>query len=78
MKKSIMCKDAPKTALPYSHAIQSGNTLYVSGQLPVDLKTGKLCEGTIEECAKQALDNLETVIKTAGTSLNNVLKVKYS
>lgn len=59
---------------PYSPAVETGNTLYVSGQIAVDPATRKLVEGGIEEQTRQALNNLKNVVEKAGYTLENVAK----
>jgi 2-iminobutanoate/2-iminopropanoate deaminase len=73
MKKVINSKNAPKAIGPYSQAILAGNTLYVSGQLPIDPKTG-LMPTTIEEQTKQSLDNILNIVHEAGFELTDVVK----
>lgn len=60
---------------PYSHAVQSGDILYLSGQTPVDPKTGKLVEGDIAAQTEQCFKNLFKVLAAAGLTPNNVVKV---
>jgi 2-iminobutanoate/2-iminopropanoate deaminase len=74
MKKIIATDHAPAAIGPYSQATQYGNLLFVSGQIPIDPKTGDLVEGDIEIQAKQALENLQAIIKAAGMTLQNVVK----
>jgi 2-iminobutanoate/2-iminopropanoate deaminase len=74
MKKIIATDQAPAAIGPYSQATQYGNLLFVSGQIPIDPKTGDLVEGDIEVQAKQVLENLQAIIKAAGMTLQNVLK----
>jgi 2-iminobutanoate/2-iminopropanoate deaminase len=74
MKKIIATDHAPAAIGPYSQATQYGNLLFVSGQIPIDPKTGDLVEGDIEVQAKQVLENLQAIIKAAGMSLQNVVK----
>ena len=74
MKKIIATDHAPAAIGPYSQATQYGNLLFVSGQIPIDPKTGDLVEGDIEVQAKQVLENLQAIIKEAGMSLQNVVK----
>jgi 2-iminobutanoate/2-iminopropanoate deaminase len=59
---------------PYSPAVESNNTLYVSGQIAVNQATGKLIEGGIEVQTRQALTNLKNVIERGGYSMENVVK----
>ncbi len=72
--KIILTEDAPKPAGHYSQAIAHNNIVYVSGQLPIDPKTGQKRLGSIEEQAEQALTNLSQVLKAAGSNLNQVVK----
>ncbi len=74
MKKIIATGHAPAAIGPYSQAIQYGDLLFVSGQIPIDPKTGDLVEGDIEVQAKQVLENVQAIIKAAGMTLQNVVK----
>ena len=65
---------APATPAHYSAAVREGNTLYISGQLPLDPVTRKYCEGGIREQVLQALNNLEALIKQEGGDRNCVLR----
>jgi len=60
---------------PYSHAIEAGNLLYLSGQTPIDATTGKLVEGDISAETKQCFVNLFAVLKAAGLTPDDVVKV---
>ena len=73
MKKVIASPLAPKAVGPYSQAIASDNTLYISGQLPLDGATGKMAEG-VEAQTRQSLDNLGHILKEAGYSYDDVAK----
>jgi 2-iminobutanoate/2-iminopropanoate deaminase len=66
---------APQPKGPYSQAVIYNGILYVSGQAPLDLATGRIVRGTIEEETRVALDNLKTIIEEAGYTLEGVLKV---
>lgn len=74
MKTQINTVNAPAAVGPYSQAIRKGNLLFVSGQLPLIPETGAMCEGSIEECARQSLNNLKAIITEAGASLDDVVK----
>lgn len=74
MKKIIASPLAPKAVGPYSQAVESGSTLYISGQLPIDATTGKMPE-TIEEQTRQSLTNLGHIAAEAGYSLTDAVKV---
>ena len=65
---------APKIVGPYSQAVRAGQYLFVSGQLGVDPNTGKLLGNTIEEQTRQALNNVEAILQSAGLSLKHVVR----
>lgn len=67
--------NAPKAIGPYSQAVWMGDTLYLSGQTPIDPTIGKLVEGSITEQTGRAFDNLELVLTRAGLTMDNVIKV---
>jgi 2-iminobutanoate/2-iminopropanoate deaminase len=60
---------------PYSHAIESGDLIFLSGQTPIDSQTGKLVEGGIAQQTKQCFENLFKVLTSAGLTPDNVEKV---
>ena len=74
MKKIISSPKAPKAIGPYSQAVEANGTLYISGQLPVDVTTGKFVEGGIKEQTEQALKNIGYILEEAGYSYANVVK----
>jgi 2-iminobutanoate/2-iminopropanoate deaminase len=71
---TISTPNAPKPAGHYSQAIVHGNTVYVSGQLPIDPKTGEKRVGSIEEQTEQALKNVSEILQAANSDLSQVLK----
>lgn len=73
MNHSVFSKDAPAAAGPYSHAVWAGHLLYLSGQLGVDPETSMLAEG-VEAQARLALQNIKTVLASAGLTMGNVVK----
>jgi 2-iminobutanoate/2-iminopropanoate deaminase len=68
-------KNAPEAVGPYSIAVATDNLIFTSGQLPIDVKTGEISGETPAEQAKYALDNLQTVIQSLGSDMENVIKV---
>lgn len=74
MKEIISAAGAPAALGPYSHAVQVGDLLFTSGQVPLVPETGKLVGESIEAQANQVLDNLEQVLKAAGMDFSNVVK----
>lgn len=74
MFEVILTQDAPVPAGHYSQAIVYGDLIFVSGQLPVDPRQGTVEQATIEAQAEQALDNLEAILKQAGSDLDHVVK----
>lgn len=74
MKEIINSPKAPAPIGPYSQAVKSGNTLYVSGQIPIDQQNDKMIEGTIEEETEQVMKNLGFILEEAGLSFQDVVK----
>lgn len=74
MKKVINSAKAPKAIGPYSQAIEANGTLYISGQLPVDVNTGKFVEGGVKEQTEQCLKNIGYILEEAGYTFDNVVK----
>ena len=74
MKQAISTANAPAALGPYSQAIQVGNMLFLSGQVPIDPATGAVVEGGIQEQARQSLSNLKAILNEAGTNMGAVVK----
>jgi len=72
--KVISTKKAPAAIGPYSQAIQVGNLVYTSGQIPIDPTTGTFVEGGIKEQTRQSLTNIKAILEEAGLSMTNVVK----
>ena len=73
-KKAINTEKAPKAIGPYSQAIQVGNLVYTSGQLPINPTTGAFPEGGIKEQTRQSLCNIQAILEEAGLTMSNVVK----
>ena len=65
---------APAAIGPYSQAISSGNTVYVSGQLPIDPQTGAFAGEDIQAQTRQSLKNIQAILKEAGLTMANICK----
>jgi len=74
-KKVIQTDKAPKAIGPYSQAIQAGNLLFLSGQIPIDPKTGELTEGDICQQTQQVLENIKGLLESQGLGMEDVIKV---
>ena len=74
-RQSIHTDAAPAAIGPYSQAVRSGQTVYLSGQIPLDPATGALVEGDIATQARRAFDNLKAVCEAAGGSLDGVVRL---
>jgi reactive intermediate/imine deaminase len=74
MKQIIATNDAPAAIGTYSQAVRAGNTVYLSGQIPLDPATMQLVEG-FEAQVRRVFDNLKAVCEAAGGSLNDLVKV---
>ena len=72
--KVISTQKAPAAIGPYSQAIQIGNLVYTSGQIPIDPTTGKFAEGGIKEQTRQSLLNVKAILEEAGLTMKNVVK----
>lgn len=73
-KKIITSADAPTPIGPYSHAVLIGNTLYVSGQVAKDAKTGALVASDIKSETKKVMQNIGAILKEAGMDYSNIVK----
>ena len=74
MKKIIATDKAPGAIGPYSQAIQAGDFLFASGQIPLDPQTGQMSTGPIEEQAELALENVKNILESAGFTMQHVVK----
>jgi 2-iminobutanoate/2-iminopropanoate deaminase len=74
MKRIIKTDKSPAAIGPYSQAIESNGTLYISGQVPIDPATGKLVEGDIAEQTHRVLKNIAAILNAAGYNFSNVVK----
>ncbi|MGI6199424.1 MAG: RidA family protein [Christensenellales bacterium] len=74
MNNIIATDKAPAAIGPYSQAVLAGNTLFTSGQIPIDPATGEMVTGGIQEQAKQVMDNLAQVLAAAGMDFSDVVK----
>lgn len=74
----ISTPNAPAAIGPYSQAIKAGNTVYLSGQIPLDPKSMQLIDGDIEAQTAQVFRNLAAVAEAAGGTLNDAVKVNIS
>ena len=74
-RQPIHSDHAPAAIGPYSQAVRAGNTVYLSGQIPLDPASGALVEGDIATQARRAFDNLKAVCAAAGGSLDDVVRV---
>ena len=73
-KKIIETNQAPAPIGPYSQAVQAGNMLFISGQVPIDPATGQLNNASIADEATQVMHNLKAVLTTAGYGFEHVMK----
>jgi 2-iminobutanoate/2-iminopropanoate deaminase len=73
-KSAVSTPNAPAAIGPYSQAVQTGEMIYASGQVPLDPVTGKMVDGGIREQTVRVLENLKAVLAAAGSSLQHVVK----
>lgn len=74
-RQSIHTDAAPAAIGPYSQAVRSGQTVYLSGQIPLDPSTGALVDGDITAQARRAFENLKAVCEAAGGSLDAIVRI---
>ena len=74
-RQPIHTERAPAAIGPYSQAVRQGDTVYLSGQIPLDPNSGLLIEGDIDAQARRAFDNLRAVCEAAGGSLEDVVRL---
>ncbi|MBI5106158.1 MAG: RidA family protein [Solirubrobacterales bacterium] len=74
-RHAITADNAPAAVGPYSHAVQSGGFLFLSGQTPLDPATGKLVEGGVGDQTRRCLENLQAVAQAGGASLADAVRV---
>ena len=74
MKKIVNTTKAPAPIGPYSQAVIANNTLYVSGQIPLNPTTGELSNADIAAETKQVMENLKAILTEAGVSFENIVK----
>ena len=74
MKKVIATKAAPAAIGPYSQAIEVGNMLFASGQIPINPATSEIVEGGIKEQTTQVFSNIKAVLEEAGYAFDNIVK----
>jgi 2-iminobutanoate/2-iminopropanoate deaminase len=74
MKKIVLSPNAPKPIGPYNQAMQAGNFLFVSGQLAIDPKEGKIVAKDITLQTRQVMDNIKAILEAAGYSLKDVVQ----
>lgn len=74
MKTAVHTSSAPAAIGPYSQAVKAGNTIYVSGQLPIDPATGAFAGEDIAVQTRQSLTNIKNILEAAGTDMSSVVK----
>ena len=75
MKKQLFTNKAPAAIGPYSQAIQWGDVVFISGQIPLIPSTNELNNKTFDDQTSQVIDNLEAICNEAGGTLDNILKL---
>lgn len=75
MLQTVHTEKAPAAVGPYSQAIKAGNFLFISGQLGLDMETGKIAYDSVEDQVTQVLKNLAAIAQQGGSSLDRAVKV---
>src|SRR2546423_8339954 len=74
MKKIISTSDAPAAIGPYSQGVRVGSTIYFSGQIPLEPKTGQLVSGGVDVQARRVMENIGGLLKAEGLGYDNIVK----
>lgn len=74
MRQAVSSESAPRAIGPYSQAIRAGSLLFVSGQIPLDPKTGAMVDGDIAAQTHRVFANLKAILEAAGASFDNVVR----
>ncbi len=75
MPKQIITTNAAPAAIgPYSQAVKTGDFLFISGQLPLNPTTGEIIDSDIEAQTRQVIENMKSIVASAGMSLDNIVK----
>lgn len=74
MKRTISTDSAPQAIGPYAQAIQAGELLFISGQLPIDPATGEFTSDDVEGQTRQSLKNVKAIVESAGGSIDSIVK----
>jgi len=74
MKRTVLSQNAPKPLGPYSQAVEAGNFVFVSGQLAIDPKEGKLMVESIKLQTHQVMENIKSILEAAGYNLKDVVQ----
>jgi 2-iminobutanoate/2-iminopropanoate deaminase len=75
VKRQVISTDrGPRTGLPYSQAIRHGDLVHVAGQVAIDPATGRVVEGDIRAQTRQVLENIDAILRAAGTSLAHAVE----
>jgi len=73
-KRVIQTEKGPRAIGPYSQAVQAGNLLFLSGQIPIDPKTGELIKGDIRQQTQQVLENMKGILESQKLGMEDVIK----
>jgi len=73
-KRVIQTEKGPRAIGPYSQAVQAGNLLFLSGQIPIDPKTGELIKGDIRQQTQQVLENIKGILESQELGMEDVIK----
>src|SRR5205085_12095315 len=74
MKKIIATSEAPQAIGPYSQGVRIGSTIYFSGQIPLDPKTGQMASGGVDVQARRVMENIGGLLKAEGLGYDNIVK----
>jgi 2-iminobutanoate/2-iminopropanoate deaminase len=73
-REIISTDQGPRTGLPYSQAVRLGDLVFVAGQVAIDPATGQVVEGDVGAQTRRVLDNVQAILRAAGTSLEHAVE----
>jgi 2-iminobutanoate/2-iminopropanoate deaminase len=75
LREAIFTDKAPKPVGPYSQAVRAGNLLFISGQIPLDPKTGEVVRGDFKNAVERVMENIKAIVEAAGATMDDIVKV---
>jgi 2-iminobutanoate/2-iminopropanoate deaminase len=75
LREAVFTDKAPRPVGPYSQAVRAGNLLFISGQIPLDPRTGELVKGDFRCAVERVMENIKAIVEAAGATMDDIVKV---